>query len=221
MGMNHCKGSCDQRKSKALRNIEPAPECPPLPAPRLKKPVPKKTTNTLQEAPKRMRLEGIPPQALDAPQHMTPSTAERHILVMLHSIKLQVQHNTAVLQSLNPSQVVPSTLLEKPDGVDYLPLEDMASLDALEERLIPEVELKKAIIAYLNWCGRGVKRGFKPMKLCKLIVQSTLSNSTEVEAENVIKEWLRLSEDRKKEAQKEGGKKQAGQARRPEVEDLC
>ncbi|KAK1172106.1 hypothetical protein AOXY_G4599 [Acipenser oxyrinchus oxyrinchus] len=39
------------------------------------------------------------------------------------------------------------------------------------------------------------------MKLCKLIVQSTLSNplpsnSTEVEAENVIKEWLRLS-DRK------------------------
>ncbi|KAK1168097.1 hypothetical protein AOXY_G10954 [Acipenser oxyrinchus oxyrinchus] len=174
-----------------------------------------------------MRLEGTPPQALDAPQHMTPSTSasttsfrvpaalfatpgvplalkhlcipvERHILAMLHSIKLQVQHNTAVLQSLNPSQVVPSTLLKKPDGVDFLPLEDMTSLDALEERLIQEVELKKAIIAYLaptggstmketvwhicdkvfsqelskqlNWCGRGVKQGFKPMKLGKLIV---------------------------------------------------
>ncbi|MGH0136120.1 UNVERIFIED_CONTAM: hypothetical protein FKN15_010902 [Acipenser sinensis] len=70
---------------------------------------------------------------------------ERHILAMLHSIKLQVQHNTAVLQSLNPSQCVPSTLLEKPDGIDFLPLEDMVSLDALEERLIQEVELKKAI----------------------------------------------------------------------------
>ncbi|KAK6484092.1 hypothetical protein HHUSO_G13788 [Huso huso] len=78
----------------------------------------------------------------------------------------------------------------------------------------------------LNWCGRGVKRGFKPMKLCKLIVQSTLSNpllsnSTEVEAENVIKEWLRLSEDRKGGRRKREEKKQAGQARRPEVEDLC
>ncbi|MGH0162376.1 UNVERIFIED_CONTAM: hypothetical protein FKN15_071919 [Acipenser sinensis] len=58
-------------------------------------------------------------------------TVERHILAMLHSMQVQEQHNTAVLQSLNNDQIMQSTLLQKPDDVEFLPLEGMPSLDAL------------------------------------------------------------------------------------------
>lgn len=73
------------------------------------------------------------------------AAVEKHILTVLHSVKMQVQHNTTVLQTLSRDKAGASVAMEQPEGVDF-PLEDMASLDSFEEMLREQPELRKAIV---------------------------------------------------------------------------